>query len=281
LNGRNRWLEWGRALSERRARVVDRSDLLSLALARQLPLRSLVSRHWLVSANWFRPQVSLAIQPLLWQTVWLDQSRLLPVPERVERPLTAPTGAQRVAGWPVANQAVFFQFSSALEKWSRERVFVSGLDGASPSAERAGASPGALFERVARPTQTPLQLVFRRLVEAGEFMRLKSRETATETGAHSLIERIARRSQRVEELGARAATPTQTLMVTRRPAAVTIAAAVEQAATEFRAEPVVHTAQWGSNAAPPATINLEQITDQVMRQLDRRVIAARERMGRV
>jgi hypothetical protein len=43
---------------------------------------------------------------------------------------------------------------------------------------------------------------------------------------------------------------------------------------------VVETAAWLQNKAPVAGLNIDQITDQVVKQLDRRVVAARERMGR-
>ncbi|MEO7143708.1 MAG: hypothetical protein ABI165_09425 [Bryobacteraceae bacterium] len=42
----------------------------------------------------------------------------------------------------------------------------------------------------------------------------------------------------------------------------------------------VHTAPWLKTPAAP-TVNVEQLTDQVIRQIDNRMIAWRERMGKV
>jgi hypothetical protein len=41
------------------------------------------------------------------------------------------------------------------------------------------------------------------------------------------------------------------------------------------------TSAWPVPPAPAAPLNVEEITDQVLRQLDRRLIASRERMGRI
>jgi hypothetical protein len=38
---------------------------------------------------------------------------------------------------------------------------------------------------------------------------------------------------------------------------------------------------WRQDTSPPPAIDLERITDQVVRQLDRRVVALRERLGKV
>ncbi len=41
------------------------------------------------------------------------------------------------------------------------------------------------------------------------------------------------------------------------------------------------TSAWPASAPPAAPVNVEQLTSEVLRQLDRRLIASRERMGRV
>jgi hypothetical protein len=38
---------------------------------------------------------------------------------------------------------------------------------------------------------------------------------------------------------------------------------------------------WRQDTSPPPVIDLERITDHVARQLDRRVVALRERLGKV
>jgi hypothetical protein len=45
--------------------------------------------------------------------------------------------------------------------------------------------------------------------------------------------------------------------------------------------PSVPTPPWMPHASTTSAINLEQLTDQVMRQMDRRMTAWRERRGRI
>lgn len=55
---------------------------------------------------------------------------------------------------------------------------------------------------------------------------------------------------------------------------------IEKAPQPPEVTTVVETASWLQDKAPVAGLNIEQITDHVVRQLDRRVVAAKERMGR-
>lgn len=101
--------------------------------------------------------------------------------------------------------------------------------------------------------------------------------------AMALIPRLAGRTRRIDDLAHGPAAR----VVRRGPAA-----AVSEAASSSRETP-----GWGElrhgfpraepgfatvpSAAPPAAVNVEQLTDQVLRQIDRRLIATRERLGRI
>jgi hypothetical protein len=130
------------------------------------------------------------------------------------------------------------------------------------------------FVKEASRLQTPLPLAFRRLFDADESTLLKHSPRETETSARALVERIVRQSQRLEE---RVAEPAAVVM--RRAPAVEMAPAMP---TNQR--PFITTAagqSWRQDTSPPPAIDLERITDQVVRQLDRRVVALRERLGKV
>jgi len=153
-----------------------------------------------------------------------------------------------------------------------------------------GDSPPAVLERRALPVQTLLHLVFQRLHQTDEFIRLRSPERIID-GAQTLARRVARQSQRVEEMtsGPTALVTRQMPTLTAHQAAATVMTAeqatirgmTEQTTGGFPAPPTVHTASWRPNAAPMAAVNIEHITDQVMRQMDRRMTAWRERRGRI
>jgi hypothetical protein len=108
-----------------------------------------------------------------------------------------------------------------------------------------------------------------------EFLHLKTAEQAIEIRVRLLVERLVRQSQRVEQ---RAATPATTVMPQRPPLATMPAAILAEQSPAFSNAP----AQSGQHhTMSPPGINLEQLTDQIARQLDRRVVAMRERLGRV
>jgi hypothetical protein len=104
--------------------------------------------------------------------------------------------------------------------------------------------------------------------------RLSSR-TFSET---SLVTRLARRGERAVDLPAAPARHVQ------RPApAATATVRADNfdapSSKTFERGPV--SAGWPGAAPTPAPVNVEQITDQVLRQLDRRLIASRERLGKI
>jgi hypothetical protein len=56
---------------------------------------------------------------------------------------------------------------------------------------------------------------------------------------------------------------------------------IEKVAPSTQVTTVVETAPWLQDKVSVTGMNIDQITDQVVKQLDRRVVAARERMGRI
>jgi hypothetical protein len=104
---------------------------------------------------------------------------------------------------------------------------------------------------------------------------MKTAEQAIVTRVRLLVERLARQSQRVEQ---RAATPATAVVLQRPPMATMPAAIMTEQPSSFSNAPVPSSQH---NTMSPPGINLEQLTDQIARQLDRRVVAMRERLGRV
>lgn len=103
----------------------------------------------------------------------------------------------------------------------------------------------------------------------------------TEDEAPTLPERVIRRLRRVEE---RPLHPARQAAV-RMPAATTPeeapAARRQRRDVSPQGEPSFETHTAGRHAQQPAAVNVGQITDAVLQQLDRRLLAARERMGRI
>jgi hypothetical protein len=97
----------------------------------------------------------------------------------------------------------------------------------------------------------------------------------------SLPERVMRRLRRVEERPLRYARPSAAMRFAAPGPEETATArqsrkhSISQPNVDLEAQVV------GRAVQPPAAVNVTQITDAVLQQLDRRLVAARERMGRI
>jgi hypothetical protein len=246
-----RWTAWARALAGRHGRRHERLDQLSLQLARPRALARSVQQRWFFSSRVVQPRISLAIQPVLRAAFWRGQ-------ERVER--TATTAR-----------------TTRTERTHQERV---------REVERFAAT-----ERVFADRSTALLKVFERLREPERVLGGQPARVERVSEAPALARSLAARVRR-EEKPLPGGTPARVL----RPAET---AAAERAEERRTPAPPSQTAPWqaearradppgwGSPAAVPGSfpvpavppINVEALTDQVMRQIDRRVGAWRERTG--
>jgi hypothetical protein len=136
-------------------------------------------------------------------------------------------------------------------------------------------------ERV-RGAHIPLELVMRRF-QQNDFTQLNQRQ---ETRVRAHVERITSLTRRVETL------PVASFSVARTfPAPIGRRSGVQDDfassgtghhGSEVRTPQSASRANRGTFAAEAApALNLESLTDQVVRQIDRRMVAWRERMGRI
>lgn len=245
-----RWTAWARALAGRNGRRHERLDQLSLQLARPRAQARAIQQRWFFSSRTVQPRIALAIQPVLRAEFWRAQ-------ERVER--TARTAT-----------------TTRTEATERERV---------REMERFSAT-----ERVFADRSTALFKVFERLREPGRVLGGQPARVERVAEAPALARSLAARVRR-EEKPLPGGTPARVL----RPVET---AAAERAERQTPTPPAPWAAEarradlpgWGSPAAVPGAfpgssagavppINVEALTDQVMRQIDRRVGAWRERTG--
>jgi hypothetical protein len=112
--------------------------------------------------------------------------------------------------------------------------------------------------------------------------RLHRREVWTNTHETELVTRLLTRQTRQESTGTAGdwmGTAPPPARVFNHPA---VAPPAEAAAPVPPAATPPGLRYWGDDAAPPAppTVDIGQLTDQVMRTMEDRVIAARERLGK-
>ena len=126
--------------------------------------------------------------------------------------------------------------------------------------------------------QIPIDLVFHRLFRTEEHMRMRIEKRVTSESLAILLKRLAQQGQRVEAAGcgSSALTTRRTPQFADAKVSSPNTGGVSPAATRAGDQTT-----WQEFSRPASTINIDVLTDQVMRQLDSRIIAARERMGKI
>jgi hypothetical protein len=229
-------------------RIVDRWRM-QLPVPRYLrhsPLQAMRERLWLVSR----------LQPKIDVTVRVTHS------PRIQFLGTAPS-------------TVF------LHRWSKEPGAIAPIE--RPEALMSLARVGVPLTRMsplAKPRKEPGAA--QTAMVAGRMAQPAATLVSAVAQGSTAILRLTNRSRRIDDL-----TPPPGAQVVRRNAL----AAVPETASRSR-----ETSGWGDphrgfpqgepGVVPPghtaaAAVNVEQLTDQVLRQLDRRLIASRERLGRI
>ncbi len=270
----NRWMAWAGALVDRHGRLVSRRDPFEFVLLRLQPV-VITHQNRFVSSRQMGSQIKLAIQPILHQT-FVDQ--------------------RQFSSWSVARQP-------APQTSSGERH--SSLANATAVGElRRLREPLEIERRHIVQQSESLLLEKRELLQAARsplariFRQLRLAESLPSKSVGQQIEQVAdtitRRTQRIEE---RSFSSSSVPTVTRQTAnfierevkqAVAAESTLAGSSSGQSATGQARRASMGSGAdfrqqagAQSPQVNIEQIADQVMRQIDRRFVAQRERMGKI
>ncbi len=255
--GRRRWSDWARCLGERHRFLTGRSNAPAMVLIRPLQLFHFLRERWLISSRRFFPQIHLAIQPILRQAM-REWKSSLPV-------LSA---AASLGSSPIPRQLAAFLTAVSPQSVQSESS-LAHLRG-EPQASRSGSETAAMV--------LPLKLVFHRLHQTRESTQIRRQSWILQESSQSLVRRVARAGQRIEVGIARVdSVMRQTISSTLRqppPPVITQKEGLPRGITARDAGHVMEGAR--SNFG----VNIDQLTDQVVRQIDQRVIAWCERMGR-
>jgi hypothetical protein len=243
-----------------------------MSLVRPMPLLVGVYERWLVSSRQFFPQVHLAVQPLLRSTVWLKQQRLTHTQSHFTREQRFSPPAQ----WHLTLSFLQARHSNALPPAGQVVSTVLPVESQAPSPSLAAAVVAQA------PGQAPLQLVLQGHQRIDAFTRWHHSSNRAEARVLTIARQVVRQTQRVEERapGSMALITRQT-QATVRQATSTPVTTTEHMAASQPGIASVPTHPWMTNPSPMPAINMEQLTDQVMRQMDRRMTAWRERRGRI
>ncbi|HEY6216765.1 MAG TPA: hypothetical protein VIW74_08855 [Pyrinomonadaceae bacterium] len=271
----NRWTKWARSIARQHPRLARRRESLALIVLRlRRPLNIIRKRFSFTKI--IQPRLQLAINASV-KLVHLRQEQHVY------------GGPTNVSSHSRTEQCVFGSsgvLRTISERRPQDRREAGGRQAevATVQNSAAGLTPPP---RVLKP---PLNLVFERLEVNKRSTHSKRVEVLIHQQAQSVVERVTQQSRRLETIIVGTNTLIERLMssssvtATQPPRLLKTAAAmtrvIEKPPQPPQVTTVVESAQWFQDKAPVAGLNIDQITDQVVRQLDRRVVAAKERMGR-
>jgi len=311
--GRSRWSDWARALHCRHVRIAQSYRLLNMALLMR-PAPLIQRLQWLLASTRYFPRIHLAIQPLLTRSVWRERMNLardpgIGAPTRGDKTFT-----KRVSWFPDRRRNGTTQrFNDLTARESRlatlQTVFRSmGIAPREMGRQAAGGpltrgrslnSAGTYSRtRLNRPfalerdlsgdrrgsgavdRQLPLRLVFQRLGRMDEWVVAPRRNARISESIETQAHELKRRIRRIEPRPAESAS-----LIVHKAARGQIGQAEGSAPmtrqAPVNAMPATFGATWETGNAPILEASIEQLTDRVVRQLDRRIVAVRERMGRI
>jgi hypothetical protein len=258
-NASERWTGWAQSLSERYGRIPSRHHGVAMTLAQAPEWLVVHCQRWEHAAWTLCPQINLAIGPILRQTVW-PGAHVLPMTQvRSASPVPVALSRQWAPARPPSESSLV---SPELRDLPRP-------------AER---QPPALAASDA-DWRMPLQRVFARThvedVHDSVTVAQVRRESLFAQQSHQILRRVSEERQRVESWQ-------QRNIVTRHRKELT------SVITEAEAREVVMQSPRGlrvggsgmAQMTSPPAVDIERLTDEVVRHIDRRIVAHRERLGR-
>ena len=271
----NRWTKWARSIARQHPRLARRRESLALIVLRlRRPLNIIRKRFSFTKI--IQPRLQLAINASVKLVHLRQEQHVYGGPTNVS---SHSRTERRVFGSPGVLRTIS-------ERRPQDRREAGGRQAEVATVQNSA----AVFTPPHRVLTPPLNLVFERLEVNKRSTHSKRVEVLIHQQAQSVVERVTQQSCRLETIIVGTNTLIERLMssssvtATQPPRLLKTAAAmtrvIEKAPQPPQVTTVVESASWFQDKAPVAGLNIEQITDQVVRQLDRRVVAAKERMGR-
>jgi hypothetical protein len=276
-----RWGNWANSLAERHSHIFSRyhAPTRTLVLPMALLLRT---ERWQHHAWNLFPQIKLAISPMLRETVW-KTSPLLLSGTAIKDFLRIDTLKDRLASAAQRDAATtgetYAHDYTAQEVAERERA-TEPLSLARPTMldrkitidrQKTGARESliadeARAERTVANWPSPLSRIFKR-IQVYE-TQMPSSRTLLAKESFQLVDRVAHKQVRIEH------TVELTTVVQQRKKEVAVTDEIE------RPLPKSSMSRMGGAFDQSPVINIAELTEQVVRQIDSRIAAQKERLGR-
>jgi hypothetical protein len=255
----DRWTGWAQSMIGRYGRLLPRHHGVAMTLAQPPELLYMSCQQWEHAAWTLCPQINLAISPILRQTVWRGAPTLPMAQARLVSPKPpSPIGQRAPTQQAGAGQA---------------------LDDNLPAVHPPAEHQTLVFPAPDPGWHAPLKRVFARTqvedVHESVTVSHVTRESLFERQSLQILRRVVEERQRVEAW-------VRGTIVTRQQqewTSVVTAAQAREVVTHSPRGPRVGAPGMAQVASSPS-VDIEQLTDQVVRHIDRRIVAHRERMGK-
>ena len=277
-----RWGNWAHSLAERYSHIFLRyhAPTRTLVLPMALLLRT---ERWQHQAWNLFPQIKLAINPVLRETVWKTSTlQILPgtatkdflrIDTLKDRLASA---AQRDAATTGETYAHDYTAQEVAERWrATEPLSLARptmldrkmtIDRQKTGARESLIADEPRAERTVANWPSPLSRIFKRM-QAYE-MQMPSSRTLLAKESFQLIDRVVHKQVRIEHK------VEQTTVVQQRKKEVAVTDEIERS---FQKSSL---SRMGDAFDQSPVINIAELTEQVLRQIDSRIVAQKERLGR-
>jgi hypothetical protein len=258
----HRWTDWACALIERHTRISVRPPSSPLRLVQPWAPIYRFCQRWEQWAWTISPRINLGISLFLGRSV------------RQER---AAPAAVEIAG-PSSHEPAPIRERAIIHHLFENRWLAGGPPGAKPR-EKSRGTPLAM-EVAEVQEQTPLRRVLRRTAfeEENETLMMSrfERESRIAHESRQILRRLLEGRQRVEIRDSRA------LVMRRQQQAPPPEGAVETGPVTRQSPLGLRVGVPGmAQGSAPGAIDIELLTEKVVRQIDQRIVAYRERMGKL
>ena len=257
----DRWTSWARAMSARHERFMMRRGLLVMTFLEPLRMFSLLNQRWENFAVAIYPRIQIAIGPIVQQlgreefhSLFRSSTVLLVANHHDWRAMPAPVRFIRLSNQ--TNQTVNLN-NNTMRNLKESR---------SLTEERR-----TLIELM----QSPVARFFAR-AQRNHHGVVVLKSLLVEQDSQAIAERVVREHTRVERR-------LQRELVIRKQSVAAAATDTRQNALEQQfASTKTQMRPWPDNSGRdrPPEINVEQLTEHVIRRIDHRITAYRERLGR-
>jgi len=256
----NRWLGWSQSLAERHSRVAANHRAMSLTFLHPATTLLFDCGRWLHAAWTITQQINLSIGPIL---------RSLQPAGGYE--LASRQEMERQRALPSSRFTPNSGAKTIVERWGEP----SRIKSAEQIEDLVANLQTVVVKQERHTWLRPLQRVFARAkaVEAGEMATVSraQHETLLVERSLQIVRRVVDERRRVEEQTRR------TLVARQQRSAPQVAPADRE--TVMQSPRGLQVGAQGMTRTTAPLIDIEQLTDRVVRNIDSRIIAHRERMG--